>query len=543
MRIPSYQLIVLHSLVVIASICFACGCVHVIDDTSITVLYTSDTQAYTDPCGCCGGQRGGLPARATYLVEYSAELERLHNSAPLSEVVDGQESGGDGTVAADAGNSSEGANERVDSGSTVTEETGQADPDKIIPGDFLLVDCGDFSNNETESKFIQSRYTARSYGLLCYDAVNIGKREISLPQDKLADLLTEFGDVTLVSANVHFTSPEDGPDHSVELNKIVKSFVRVKLENGARVVVTGVVTVDALPHNLAQSLGVVVESPVAAIEDVRKQVKQGEQLVVLVSDLSESETVGIVDIEGIVSIGHRPEHFKLLREKLQESPEVIAIPAGEDRGRSVGRALVEFGKNKPAEMHELAFDKLPKRMEKHPLIVKLLEEMSAEVTEHHRVIHAENMSRDLETVVDYVGRTACAECHSELYEGYMMTRHAFAVTTLVDKDEQSNGLCLPCHTTGYGEVTGFSIAARSEGLDSVGCEQCHGPDEVHIQLMRGADLTGPADGLDEFGLREVREADCRQCHEENTNPDFDYGEKLPLVAHGVMAEQPGHQSR
>ena len=199
----------------------------------------------------------------------------------------------------------------------------------------------------------------------------------------------------------------------------------------------------------------------------------------------------------------------------------------------VGRCEFTYAGASELTINEIGYDALPRRMPKHPLLVQLLEEMRDEVTAHHVARQAEQEKMDLAQIVDYVGRTACAECHNEIFTGYLNSQHAHAVATLTAKEEQRNGLCLPCHTTGFNAPTGFTVTGRAAGLDCVGCEQCHGPGEVHIQLERGAELTGPLDGLNRFGLREVTEATCRECHVETTNPDFDYALKLPLIDHGT----------
>ena len=49
------------------------------------------------------------------------------------------------------------------------------------------------------------------------------------------------------------------------------------------------------------------------------------------------------------------------------------------------------------------------------------------------------------------------------------------------KDYTKDAECLPCHTTGYGQPTGFVDEKKTPDLVGVGCESCHGPGGTYLQ--------------------------------------------------------------
>src|SRR5688572_28614508 len=69
----------------------------------LALLSTASTFAYARPCGCCEGQLGGLARRATYLVDLKDSIEH-------------------------------------------TTSSGAAPPKEELPEDFVLLDCGSFTD-------------------------------------------------------------------------------------------------------------------------------------------------------------------------------------------------------------------------------------------------------------------------------------------------------------------------------------------------------------------------------------------------------------
>jgi hypothetical protein len=81
----------------------------------------------------------------------------------------------------------------------------------------------------------------------------------------------------------------------------------------------------------------------------------------------------------------------------------------------------------------------------------------------------------------YAGSKVCLTCHLSICSYVTNTLHASAFSSPKFKSlgGQTNPLCLPCHTVGYGLPTGFVSATVTPLLGGVQCENCHGPAANH----------------------------------------------------------------
>jgi 2',3'-cyclic-nucleotide 2'-phosphodiesterase (5'-nucleotidase family) len=111
-------------------------------------------------------------------------------------------------------------------------------------------------------------------------------------------------------------------------------------------------------------------------------------------------------------------------------------------------------------------------------------------------------------ISNFMGEPSCLSCHQPQHESWKKTAHARAYQTLVRDKRESDHTCLPCHTTGFGEVSGFP-----DVLENVQCESCHGARRGH-----------PANG--QKGPP-VGEKQCLICHNPAKSPNFDY---VPYLA-------------
>jgi hypothetical protein len=111
----------------------------------------------------------------------------------------------------------------------------------------------------------------------------------------------------------------------------------------------------------------------------------------------------------------------------------------------------------------------------------------------------------------YRGAISCKRCHVRNYNAWLRTGHSKATETIVESIKESTppGQCLPCHTTGYGEVSEFEDFDEIPiYLWGVQCETCHGPGKGH-----------PGFGVE---FRRVTLGICRSCHTKDQSPAFHY---------------------
>lgn len=118
----------------------------------------------------------------------------------------------------------------------------------------------------------------------------------------------------------------------------------------------------------------------------------------------------------------------------------------------------------------------------------------------------------------YLGSQACAPCHAPQMAAWQQTKHAGAYATLLEKKQQFNTNCLPCHVTGVKLDAADEALSVPENRRGVGCETCHGPGLDHIKDPKRNALTSRPDSTL-----------CQGCHAPPHDTTFDYERNSKLV--------------
>ncbi len=81
----------------------------------------------------------------------------------------------------------------------------------------------------------------------------------------------------------------------------------------------------------------------------------------------------------------------------------------------------------------------------------------------------------------YDGSKKCASCHFKQYMTWKKDKHSKSFS-LLPASYQKNAKCLKCHTTGFGEPSGFKDIKTTPNLAGTTCETCHGPGSEHSKI-------------------------------------------------------------
>lgn len=124
-----------------------------------------------------------------------------------------------------------------------------------------------------------------------------------------------------------------------------------------------------------------------------------------------------------------------------------------------------------------------------------------------------------EILGDYLGYTACVDCHSEITDKWKVTKHGNAFENLKTQgaEKQENPGCFRCHVVAYNEDGGYIDMELTPELKDVQCEACHGPGRKHTETLSADDINKASEDV------------CRKCHTEGQDKDFDYMKKSKLV--------------
>ncbi len=416
----------------------------------LTVFFTSDTRGMLRRCGCTEGQMGGLSARASYLKSHRVEGR---------------------TLVLDAG-------------------------DTLFGG-------MDYVEAKREFYTLKGRTIFKAMGEAGYDAASFGEYDFAFGWDLLYDTARVAG-FPFVATNA---AVDTGP-LPVGPGGWYKSSV-VKDVGGFKVGVIGVMD-PAFPYaSFERSFrGVSVSDPAGAAEGEISALKGNADLVIVLAHLSVSDLEGFVKgLRGadIVIQGHSQE--------MLEEPELIngaLLVKGFNKGKHIGRLDLWLGRDggrtvvRDYRYSVIAIDEsIPPDPKVEEIIAGYRDTLKA-----RKFVFQEN---DPEGAGHYVGPGSCKGCHADEYARWSETGHAKAFSALTKTNDQFDPECLPCHTTGYGWMSGYN--ALTGKYPDVTCESCHGPGSTHA----------PSDPLNTVGVtKAVDEKTCRGCHDEENSPNFEY---------------------
>jgi hypothetical protein len=394
--------------------------------------------------------------------------------------------------------------------------TGPASPVEI------RVDVGNAIAGDADYERIQYGYIQQAFGLMDYDALNVGRREARLSAAQLRELKTH-SPVTMLSANL-LDKATGAP--LFDAYKIVE-------RGGWRVALVGVLDGHGLDESLGD--GLTVEDMNVTLGRLLPQLRKRADAIVLLAFADETALTNLArqfyELDVILGGNVRQPSQQLVK----ENRSLLLATTNESRAvgilQVVWRAPHSLGAIK-GEV-QLVNDQIPQDAS----IADLATDYRDKIRETKLAIDdpahlREDMIPGVQPRNAYAGSQSCAGCHITAFGTWASSQHAHAFATLTTLKADADPNCVGCHTIGFGTPTGFRRAAGAGSpMIDVGCESCHGPAAEHVMARSaGGEVTAH--------LRPVGAGDCQKCHHGEFSRPFNFDEFWPTIAHGKEAGAP-----
>jgi 2',3'-cyclic-nucleotide 2'-phosphodiesterase (5'-nucleotidase family) len=367
---------------------------------------------------------------------------------------------------------------------------------------FLLFEGGDFFGLGVNYSEQKARLTTQAMSFIGYDGVVVGEKDFGQGVEYLVDRVNSLK-LPVVVANLVDTE-------SGEL--LFPASRTFELPSGLKVGVVGVVGPglafpEAVPPGRLR-----VEDPKSAIKREVEAIRDVVQLVVVLAHMPTASLrqLGkqIPDIDIIVA-GHDARPTR----KASTFGNAYLLTTV-DRGRFMGIAWATLDTKDGIVNLITDVQPLGEDYTDHEAIVKLFQTYDMEIAR----VESQRISTGIQARSTFAGGAACKECHQEIYDQWMSTKHAHAFDILVRESREFDRDCTPCHTTGFYEIGGYMSIVDTPELKNVQCESCHGSSAAHVRTPIVKTPTN---------ARSV----CRSCHNAEQTPDFKFDTYWPKIAH------------
>lgn len=396
-------------------------------EQTLMVLYTGNTQAHLEPCGCFVGQSGGLPRRATAISKIAAK-----GFSPLM----------------------------IDLGD-------------VLPSEVPKMAQSAFEEIATSTKPVsaldrlRAGTTLTAMGVMGYHAMVPGSTEANLGMNFVKETLGGQS-FPLLAANLEASELRFQP-------------YLMRTVGGKKIALVGLSALENLP-------GWKVEPPVSALDRVLSEIRDESDFVIVLSNLAPETNRDIAskypNISAILS--HESGETEQIGDVLLAYSEakgktlgVLTLRTEGDAQRASAEqiALTEAVPDDPKVRSML--DDFYERVATDPRLQN----------QGDPLFSGEPLEGDAKN--GYVGSEACKTCHLEEFDQWMHSSHAAAFNTLLTVGRQFYPECVSCHVTGFGYETGYRINTPERNhLAEVGCETCHGPGKKHVNTPLAENIRG-----------------------------------------------------
>jgi len=399
----------------------------------------------------------------------------------------------------------------------------------------VAMDVGGFIKGFGKQTEIKFQMVLDALKQIDYDAVNLGKNDLRLPATLLLSLIATGDDQAsrFVSANTALFA-FDADQWTAR---------RIILERGGvRVGITAVLGreyYDEIHNN-----DIAFKEPEEALAEIVPELEQQADLRVLLAYAKEEE---------VLSLARRFPQFQVVvgsdgPAEPPGSPQFVPgtrtmlIHVGEKGMAAVVLGIFNDPQNPIAYQRVILDSRYPDSPEMKQVMVNYQSQLEALGLDGLEIRAVPHPRRDVQG--EFVGSEKCANCHEKSYDIWRKTGHAKAWETLVrlDPPRHHDPECISCHVTGWHPTryfpyeSGFLSQERTPKLIDVGCESCHGPGGEHVAAEMGGDVARQQRAAQAMIVTkeeaETSEAhSCRNCHDLDNSPDFDFAKYWPLVEH------------
>lgn len=365
----------------------------------------------------------------------------------------------------------------------------------------VVVDGGEFAPEYNWLGEIKFETLLESFQLMKYDALGLGEREIRMQHSRYDawNVLVGSG-IPVATLNLTYKG------------KTVRERPVIIERGGLRIGLFGLFMGDVLTSGAGKEW-VIEDAGRSAEEALSYTEKNADVTVVMFSGGPAQARKLVRRYRGIDVV--IVTHGSIPSPQIVQINDSLLISAG-TRGKYLGRvdACRKDGKWNFSGRFVVLDNKIPKdpvlqaTYSKYQVRVQQFVKKGAEQGKG-------NLAKDFSPV--HVA-TECRTCHGNVYKDWLATPHAYALDTLVERNEHYNPECVGCHTTGYrkGGFVSFETTPQYKGIQ---CVSCHGPMKGHIDLHSGIRETSEAEAM---RGQEVTKDTCLRCHTPERDNDFDF---------------------
>ncbi|HEX5132796.1 MAG TPA: multiheme c-type cytochrome [Candidatus Krumholzibacteria bacterium] len=430
----------------------------------------------------CGGQKQSRPARLT--IAYSNDLRGEIRSCGCA------------------------AHDRGGLGRRATFLKALAD----TTGDMLLIDAGDFFSSNINYGIEKAEVTLKSMARMGYHGVVIGEDELGFGVDYIVRRARE-AEVPVLVSNLY---------DAVADTLLFPASRIVTMPSGLRVGLVGVLSPGLpLPPQVPEG-SVDVRDPLSAVQPLVDAMRGDVDVVVVLAHMGRGDAQRFAQaLHGVDLVLHGHDGKPMRQVRRFGDSYLLQLSA---RGLYMGVAYATLRPGGGIASLSDAMIEMDNRFEDDEAIAKLFQSYDFDIAAKEQatlptaLTNVRNLAKE-----SFRGDTACRECHEDIHDQWLESKHAHAWETLVQRGRQLDRDCTPCHTTGFYKQGGFENSVTTAHLTNVQCESCHGNGAAHA-----------ADPDQKTGV-DAR-AICVDCHTAEQSPEFEFGAFWQKIEHG---EAPG----